>query len=513
MNGDHLPGAARAPGLLRRTCAAIWAGVALGVPAAAQHFPPIQQGTLSVRLTRVADGLAGELGGEPQVAPSDVVPFPDGSGRLAIATLGGVVRVLDGNGALLPTPLLTRAQTQSDLPASGEWGMTAIAFDPDFATPASPGYGTFYTISTRSGDDGGTVPDFGETAFQDHQDVLDAWTLEDPASNVWGAPGDSHRELFRVGQPGQAHNVVDLAFGPDEMLYVSSGDGGLIAQASQDPRNIFGNILRIDPHGSDGVTGEYGIPPDNPYAGGQMVTIYSPQNIGGESIDPLDEVFAYGFRSPYRMNFDRLTGDLYVGEVGQSDVEEVDRVLPGENYGWDMKQGSLRSGQNLGSSRVEPDTPGLNPFSNFTLTLAEQFGLTDPILEYDHDEGLVLVGGFVYRGTQIPELQGRYVFADLGESKPTARLFYGDLATGEILELQVDPGGDLFPDDMLLPSRILSIGEDADGELLLAVAGADPRVGGGVDGAVISLPEPGGAALLAAGAAALLAAPRRRRPR
>ena len=133
MDGDHLPGAVRAPGPLRCACLAIWAGIALAVPAAAQHFPPIQQGTLSVRLARVADGLAAELAGEAQVAPSDIVPFPDGSGRLAVATLGGVVRVIDGSGALLPTPLLTRAQTQTDFPASGEWGMTAIAFDPGFA--------------------------------------------------------------------------------------------------------------------------------------------------------------------------------------------------------------------------------------------------------------------------------------------------------------------------------------------------------------------------------------------
>jgi hypothetical protein len=489
---------------------AVLAGcAALAVPASAQHFPPIQPAASPVRLTRVADDLAGEVGGAPQVAPSDVVPFPDGSGRLAVATLGGVVRVVDGGGALLPTPLLSHAQTQSDLPASGEWGMTAIAFDPDFGVPASPGYGTFYTITTRSGNDGGVVPDFGSTGLQDHQDLLVAWTLADPARSVWGEPGDTQRELLRVGQPGEAHNLVDLAFGPDHMLYASSGDGGLDGAASQDPRTVFGTILRIDPHGSNGRTGEYGIPPDNPYAGGQLVTLYSAANPAGEPVDPLDEVFAYGFRSPYRIGFDRLTGDLYVGEVGQSDVEEVDRVEAGGNYGWNAKEGSLKSGQNLGCCRVEPDTPANNPFGD--TTLAEQFGLVDPLLEYDHDEGLVVVGGFVYRGSQLPALQGRYVFADLGESNPSARLFAGDLATGEIRELPVDPGGAVFANGLALPHRILAIGEDADGELLLAVVGADPREGGGSDGALVALPEPGGPSLLAAGAAALLATRRARR--
>jgi hypothetical protein len=315
-----------------------------------------------------------------------------------------------------------------------------------------------------------------------------------------------------VGQPGEAHNLVDLAFGLDEMLYVSSGDGGFDGAVAQDPRSIFGNILRVDPHGTNGITGQYGIPPDNPYAGGQLVTHYTQANPGGEAVDPLDEVFAYGFRSPYRMNFDRATGDLYVGDVGQSDVEEVDLVLAGGNYGWNTKEVSLKSGYSLGCCRVEEDTPANNQFGD--TSLAEQFDLREPIFEYDHEEGLVVVAGFVYRGSAIPALQGRYVFADLGERNPPgARLFTGDLATGAIQVLQIDPGGASFPNGLSLPHRILSIGEDADGELLLAVAGADPREGGGLDGALVAVPEPGGAALLVAGAAVLWAAPRRRRAR
>ena len=481
--------------------------------AAAQHFPPIPLGERIVRLDRVAAGLAAEIGGEEQVAPTDIVPFPDGSGRLAVATLGGVVRVIDGSGQLLAAPLLTGAETGVVVPASGEYGMTAIAFDPDFASPASPGRGTFYTINPVPGDGGGTIPDFGPSDFQNHQDVVTAWTLTDPARNQWNPDppfNDTQRELFRVGRQTQIHNVVALAVGPEDgLLYVSSGDGSA-GDSPQDPRTVAGTVLRIDPHGTNSANGKYGIPPDNPFVGTGTILFYSLAHPLGIPIDPLDEVFAYGFRSPYRMHFDSATGDLYVGDVGQSDVEEVNRVLPGKNYGWNIKEGSLRSGLDLGSSRVEPDTPALNTWSGGTQTLAEWFDLTDPVFEYDHDEGVVVVGGFVYRGSALPELAGRYVFGDLGEQQPTARLFSGDPATGAFEELRVAPNSFEFSNGELLPTRLLSIGEDLDGELLLATVAVDPRSGGGVDGEVGAVPEPGRPVLAAVGAAMALLLRRRR---
>ena len=494
-------------------------GLLLAAPARAdQHFPSIPLGDRTVRLQRIASGLADTIDGEAQVAPSAIVPFPDASGRLAVATLGGVVRVIGGNGALLATPLVTRAETGVTVPASGEWGMTAIVFDPDFAAAASPGRGTFYVINPTPGNGGGVTPDFGATGFQDHQDVVTAFTLADPSRSVWEpALGDTQRELFRVGQPGEVHNVVALAFGPDKMLYVSSGDGGAGADTAQDPTKIFGTILRINPHGTNGRTGEYGIPADNPFALGQKTTVYSPSELGGVQVQPLGEVFAFGFRSPYRMNFDSQTGDLYVGDVGQSDVEEVDLVEAGKNYGWNHKEGSLKSGQNLGSSRVEPDTPANNPWSpGHTQTLAQQFHLTDPIFEYDHHDGVVVIGGFVYRGSAVPDLDGLYVFGDLGEARPTARLFTGDLGTGAVEELRIDPSGVMFSNGEDLPTRLLSIGEDLDHELSLATVAVDPREGGGMAGEVIAVmpaPEAGGAALLATGGAVLLLAARRRSAR
>lgn len=477
------------------------------VPDARDGLPPIPQGTIQVRLQIVADGLAGQAPGNTgfQVSPSDLAP--DGTGRLFISTLGGVVRIIDRDGTLLDQPFLTKTQTNTTVPSNGEWGMSSIVFHPDFANVGTPGYGKFYTITTEPRTANGGNFDFGTNA-NSHQDVIKEWTLADHTANVWGAnAGDSVRTLMRVGQPGEPHNVVDLAFGPDKMLYISSGDGGFGNQLeSQKLNSVYGNVMRIDPLRTSGPgiartssNGQYGIPDDNPF-------VNDPNAMG--------EIFAYGFRSPFRMNFDRETGDLWVADVGQGRIEEVNLVVAGGNYGWNIKEGQFRSGQGEACCRVEPDMPELNG----GITLKEEFNLIDPIFEYDHEDGLCIIGGFIYHGNLFPELRGKYVFADLGEQRPTARLFYGDPETGEIFEFLIDPLGDKFVDNlnslpggglMPLPERIISIGEDEHGELYLLAVGRDPRQGGGIDGMVIRLiPEPGSLALLLGGCVVWL---RRRR--
>lgn len=472
----------------------------------------IAQGDIEVRLETWATGLGSSFGGSPQLAPTDMVPIFDGTGRMAISTQGGIVRVISADGTLSSTPLLTQTQTGSQFPNNGEWGMTSIAFHPDYGVAGAGGYGKFYTITTQFPSN--TQTDFGNDF--NHQDIVTEWTMADPNAGAWGGVGDTSRELMRVGQPGQPHNVVDLAFGQDKMLYISSGDGGADINNAGNPATVFGNILRIDPLGNNSANGKYGIPDDNPFANGQTVTVYNDSNPNGTTVDPLDEVFAYGFRSPFRMNFDKITGELWVGDVGQSNIEEIDRVVAGGNYGWNHKEGTFKSGQNLGASRVEPDTIGNNGYST-TQTLAEQFDLIDPEFQYDHDEGRSIVGGFVYRGSLIPELQGMYVFADLGENEPTARLFYGDPDSDDptdFFEFALDPDGDLFfsndsLDGALLPERIISLAEDENGELYILAVGVDPRQGGGYEGVVIQIvPEPGTLATLALTGAVLL---RRRR--
>jgi glucose/arabinose dehydrogenase len=209
---------------------------------------------------------------------------------------------------------------------------------------------------------------------------------------------------MRIDWPQFNHNAGDITFGPDGLLYVPTGDGGgaddeEVGHAggnAQNPANPLGDILRIDVNKREAGK-QYGIPASNVYAG-------MPGLVG--------EIFAIGFRNPWRLSFD---GDkLYVGDVGQNDIEEVSQVVSGGNYGWRIKEGTLffnPNGTQAGTARREPHGP-VPP------------GLQDPIAQYDtHHEGHSVIGGFVYRGRQIPQLRGKYVLAEwsrlFSQTEPT----------------------------------------------------------------------------------------------
>jgi hypothetical protein len=196
---------------------------------------------------------------------------------------------------------------------------------------------------------------------------------------------------------------------------------------------VYGKLLRIDVDGNDSINGQYGIPADNPFVGQ----------------DAVQETYAYGLRNPFTVSFDCNTGDLYVGDAGQNNIEEVDLIVKGGNYGWNVKEGSFwfdSTAANLGSVVTGPVRP-VPP------------DLIDPIAEYDHSEGSVVIGGFVYRGSAIPALQGLYVFGDWGSfAAPSARLFYLDPNLG-IQELRIGL------DDRPTGFWLRGFGRDANGEL------------------------------------------------
>jgi glucose/arabinose dehydrogenase len=353
--------------------------------------PP--QGTIPVALREIASGLAFPV----------YLTAPAGDARLFIAEKGGPIRIVK-DGALLPTPFLDLTARVS---TGGEQGLIGLAFPPDYATT-----GRFFVHYTDPA---------GDTRVSSFQVSADP-DVADPAT-------ESVR--LAVDQPFANHNGGQIAFGPDGYLYIGLGDGGGAndpfgnGQSLGDP---LGAILRIDPIGGT----PYAVPPDNPF-------------VGVEGASP--EVWSYGLRNPWRFSFDRGTGDLYVGDVGQGQWEEIDYASAADGAG---------RGTNYGWSRME----GRHCVSGDT---CDQSGLTLPVLEYDHESGCSVSGGYVYRGTAIPELQGHY--------------FYADYCQGWVRSFRIEAGAVVEEADWpnLRPGGpIPSFGEDSAGELY--VLSADGRV-------------------------------------
>jgi hypothetical protein len=243
----------------------------------------------------------------------------------------------------------------------------------------------------------------------------------------------SRREILRVNEKTRVHNVNDLAFGPDGYLYISKGDDDLPAAGTLNGTTVDGSILRIDVDNPAG-NGRYTVPPDNPFVG----------NTDGK----IPEVFAYGFRNPWRISFDPITGGLYAGDNGEDDIEEIDLVQAGGYYGWNDKEGSFAF---LDFNGVTDDLTDLPP----------DFNGIDPVAEHDHTEGdESIAGGFFYRGNALPTLRGQYVFGDF----VSGRLMHMNPVTHEIHTIAVDPTG------APLNQGIIGFGETEAGELLIVVS-------------------------------------------
>lgn len=288
-------------------------------------------------------------------APLGVVNAGDGSGRLFVVEQGGTVRVVKG-GKLQTGDFLDLSAKVED---SGERGLLGLAFDPDFESNRR-----LYVYYTRSGGD-----------------IVVSRLTANTASTA--APSSSEEVLFTIEHSANTnHNGGAMAFGPDGYLYLGVGDGGGGGDPDQNGQNVdtrLGKLLRIDVDATDAPGGQYGYPPSNPYVG----------------TDGDDAVFAIGLRNPWRISFDRDTGDLWIADVGQGDYEEIDRdVSPptgGRNYGWSVMEGKHCYGAST----------------------CDTTDLVQPIAEYTHAGGNCSVtGGYVYRGPTQHDLQGLYVFGD-----------------------------------------------------------------------------------------------------
>ena len=246
-------------------------------------------------------------------------------------------------------------------------------------------------------------------------------------------PG-SEQILFEMAQPGGHNNGGNLMFGPDGYLYIGTGDGGNddgnSAQAGngQLTTNLLGKILRVDVSGSTGAR-HYRIPSDNPFATSPLC------NLDGTGSADCPEIFAWGFRNPWRWSFDRVGGALWLGDVGSHTREEVDLVVKGGNYGWRCREGTLTTSLMCGT----PTTP-----------------LIPPVAEYEHPTGQAVTGGYVYRGSAIPLLYGRYLFADYSSQR------IWNISTTQAPTLFVALG-----DGWDSNVNIASFAQDLDGELFL----------------------------------------------
>lgn len=381
----------------------------------------VPKGGIVIELDTLADGMASPVG----MAVPD-----DGSGRFFVYDQDGKVWVVNSAGRLA-VPLLDMASRLVLLGAYDERGLLGFAAHPDFAQNPF-----VYTYTSEPNSGSADFPN-GLGATNNHQSVIAEWRISAGNSNTVDLA--TRREILRIEQPQSNHNGGAMHFGPDGLLYITLGDGGQANDLglghvpggnAQDLNRVWGKMIRIDVAGSNSANGKYGIPAGNPFVGQ----------------DGIDEIFAYGLRNPFSFSFDRQTGDLYLTDVGQNRVEEVNIITAGGNYGWNIREASFWFDSATGQIVTAPVRP-VPP------------DLVDPIAQYDHDDGLAVIGGFVYRGSAIPELAGRYVFGDWGSfAAPSGRLFYLD-ATNGVKELVIGW------EDRQLRMWLKAFGQGPDGEL------------------------------------------------
>lgn len=425
-------------------------------------------------------------------APTNIVNANDGSGRLFVVDQLGKIYIIQG-GMMMPTPFLNIASVSNSAGNTGpgpvvsvgnsysERGLLGLVFHPGYSNPASPGYRKFYVNYNKNYEAGIDPPPPTPDHTPNCTTVIAEYRVS--ATNPNLADISSERRLLLFTQPQSNHNGGQLEFGPEvgpngeRYLYIGTGDGGGSndnnvghsgGSASlptnnlgngQDKTRYLGKILRIDPLGTNGPGGQFGIPPTNPFVGAG----------GGLK----EEIYCYGMRNPWRFSFDKRAGGtnrLFCGDVGQGRIEEINLIVAGGNYGWRYKEGhEFPSFSSSNGTNPMPD-PGQGPY-------------IAPIAEYAHPGvtttspvlpqlGLSVTGGFVYRGSAIPAMQGKYIFGDYGSTSGAS--------DGRIMGLEeTSPGSGTFLLTQAVPlfglanpvvgQRILCLGEDEAGEIYVGM--------------------------------------------
>ncbi len=329
-------------------------------------------------------------------SPVDFQNPNDGSNRVFIVEQSGIIKVVENSASVSAAKVFLNITDRVE--DGGEMGLLGLAFHPDYRNN-----GYFYVDYTKD---------------NPIETVISRFKVSDTNSDS----GDAETELIlmKIFQPYSNHNGGQIAFGPDSMLYIALGDGG----SRGDPQNraqnrdsLLGKILRINVD-SASLPLNYSIPPDNPFV----------NNTEGFR----EEIFAYGLRNPWRFSFDFSTGKIWCGDVGQGDWEEINIIESGKNYGWRCYEGNHQ----------------------YNLSECNDTNYVFPVWEYPHTEGRSITGGYVYRGTSIPNLFGKYIYADFETRKIWALTYDG-----------INPAQNEFI--LTAPGGISSFGADKDNELYL----------------------------------------------
>jgi glucose/arabinose dehydrogenase len=334
--------------------------------------------------------------------PVVITNAADGSQRLFVASQQGVIQILPSEQSAKTTKTFLDIEKKVVyVDKQNEEGLLGMAFHPKYKDN-----GEFFVYYT--------------TTDKPHTSVVSRFRVSKDNPDV--ADPNSEEELLRIAQPFWNHNGGTLAFGPDGYLYIALGDGGKADDPfgnGQNLKTLLGSILRIDID-NKGKTTPYAIPQDNPFVGRK---------------DARPEIFAYGVRNPWRLSFDRQTGTGWIADVGQKLWEEIDILVAGGNYGWNLREATHKFGPEGSEARDD---------------------LIDPIWEYHHNTGKSITGGSVYRGKKLPGLVGQYL--------------YGDYVSGKFWALEVDADKKKTVANRPIHSSIdgipvITFGEDEAGEV------------------------------------------------
>lgn len=397
--------------------------------------------------------------GTPKARINHLKPANDGSGRLFVNDLRGKMHLVSKGSTTLYLDIDRRVAAFKNAPGLGT-GFTSFAFHPEFETNGK--LYTSHSENPKTAPADFKMPNQADSVALDG--VITEWTATDPTANVFSG---TSRELLRVELSGTIHGMQEIEFNPNPapgepdygMLYICIGDGGSTIAGYPDNTSrldsVLGTILRIDPMGTNSANGNYGVPADNPW-----VSDGDDQTIG--------EIWAYGFRNPNRITWDPAgKGIMLTCGIGERNVEEVNLVEPGHHYGWNKREGTFVINPNFQRSPGDGTNDDVFPLPADDAS----YGYTYPVAQYDHDQGVAIIGGYVYRGNLLPHLYGQFLWGEIVDG----RFYFIDVDSVEqnvqsqIHELRIKLDGNLVTmRDLISGSRVdLKFGYDENRELFI----------------------------------------------